>query len=620
MDEKQVDAAKTRRGRRKRRRVLVPIFNDVLREPLIALAHQLSDGRMIQVLGVVSVKSDEEMSQASSLTQELRTRVRKAVRAYGGKQWPRIIASTNPVFDVISFITGQNVSLLLLPWSAQNEAYCEIVESLLEHAPCPIALLQGSAPSKGDRILVVLRPGPDSEMALRLGLNLARSGGYTLSTLRSEGPIDDERANDDIPGINQVLEQLPQIEDAVLVSDDPVQAILKQAENFDLLIVGACETEDTGGGLHEPLSSRLFRESPIPVLYTCSRRSIEPQPQPDFAGIEAISILVDKWFAENTFSAREFENIERLHERKLAQGLTISLALPTLNEEKTVGKVIRTIKEALVDDVPLLDEIILIDSNSTDSTREIARSHGIPVYIHQDILPQYGKRHGKGEALWKSLYVTRGDIVIWIDTDITNIHPHFVYGLIGPLLHRPALKYIKGFYLRPIRVGDTTHARGGGRVTELTARPLLNLFYPTLSGFIQPLSGEYGGRREVLEQLPFSCGYGVEIGLLIDILERYGLGALGQVNLIKRLHRNQPLTSLSKMSFAIIQTVIRKIDRRDGLQLLHDVNRAMKLIRHEENRFFLEVERIAELQRPPMIEIPEYLSRRGENDAASLKR
>lgn len=575
---------------------------------------------MVQVLGVVPVESDEAMSQASYLTQELRTRVRKAIRAYGGRQWPRIIASTNPVFEVISFINEQNVSMLLLPWSAQNEAYCEIVESLLDCAPCPIALLQGSAPSKGDRILVVLRPGPDSEMALRLGLNLARSGGYTLSTLRPEASFDETQINDNIPGLNQVLEHLPHIQDAVLVSDDPVEAILKQAENFDLLIVGACETEEMGGGLRYPLSSRLFRESPIPVLYACSGKPIETQPEPEFVGIEAISILVDKWFAENTFSAKEFKNIERLHERKLAQDLTISLALPTLNEEKTVGNVISTIKEALMDDVPLLDEMVLIDSNSTDSTREIARGYDIPVYIHQDILPQYGERHGKGEALWKSLYVTHGDILIWIDTDITNIQPHFVYGLIGPLLHRPKLKYIKGFYLRPIRVGDTTHARGGGRVTELTARPLLNLFYPALSGFIQPLSGEYGGRRDALERLPFSCGYGVEIGLLIDILERYGLGALGQVNLIKRLHRNQPLTSLSKMSFAIIQTVIRKIDRRDGLQLLQDVNRAMKLIRHEESRFFLEVERIAELQRPPMIEIPEYLSRRGKNDAASLKR
>jgi glycosyltransferase involved in cell wall biosynthesis len=616
MTEKQIRKAKPRRGRRKRSRVLVPIFNNALGEPMISLAHQLSDGKLVQVLGVVAVESEEALSQASSLTQELRTRVRKAIRAFGGQQWPKIIASTHPVFDITTFIKEQNVNLLMLPWTTKNPEYCEIVESLLEYAPCPIALLQGSAPSKGDRILVVLRSGPDSELALRLGLNLARSSGYTLSTIRPEAPIDDPYIGDTIPGLDQVLDHLPQIEDAVLISEDPVNAIIKQAEKFDLLIIGACETEDVGGGLSEPLSSRLFKESPIPVLYICSGRQSLPQPQPYFEGIEAISILVDKWFAENTFSANEFNNLERLYHRKLEQGLTISLALPTLNEEETVGNVIRIIKQALMDKIPLLDEMILIDSNSSDRTRQIARSYNIPVHIHQNILPQYGERHGKGEALWKSLYVTHGDIVIWIDTDITNIHPHFVFGLIGPLLHRPNLKFIKGFYLRPIRVGGTTHARGGGRVTELTARPLLNLFYPALSGFIQPLSGEYGGRRQVLEQLPFSCGYGVEIGLLIDILERYGLEALGQVDLIKRLHRNQPLTSLSKMSFAIIQAVIRKIDRRDGLQLLQDVNRAMKLIRHEEHRFFLEVERIAELQRPPMIEIPEYHTRQGKDSAA----
>jgi glucosyl-3-phosphoglycerate synthase len=613
MTEKQIVDEKPRRGRRKRSRVLVPIFNDIPNEPMITLAEQLSDGTMVQVLGVVTVENQEAMSQASSVAQELRTRVRKTVRTYGGQQWPKIIASTDPAFDITTFIREQNVNLLLLPWSVDNPEYCEIVESLLEHAPCPIALLQGSTPTKGDRILVVLRPGPDSELALRLGLNLARSGGYPLSTLRSESPLDDHRVSDNIPGINQVLDHLPQIKDAILISDEPVEAIIQQAEHFDLLIVGACETNEVGGGLTEPLSSRLFRESPIPVLYTCSGRKSLPQPQPDFEGIGAISILVDKWFAENTFSAKEFENLEHLHRRKLDQGLTISLALPTLNEEKTIGNIIGTIKDSLMDDIPLLDEMIVVDSNSSDSTREIARGLDIPVYIHQNILPQYGERHGKGEALWKSLYVTSGDIVIWIDTDISNIDPHFVYGLIGPLLHRPNLKYIKGFYLRPIRIGGTTHARGGGRVTELTARPLLNLFYPALSGFIQPLSGEYGGRREVLEQLPFSCGYGVEIGLLIDILKSYGLEALGQVNLIKRLHRNQPLNALSKMSFSIIQTVIRKIDQRDGLQLLQDVNRAMKLIRHEERRFFLEVERIAELQRPPMIEIPEYHSRQGED-------
>jgi glucosyl-3-phosphoglycerate synthase len=280
-----------------------------------------------------------------------------------------------------------------------------------------------------------------------------------------------------------------------------------------------------------------------------------------------------------------------------------------LNEEETVGKVIHTVKTALMDEVPILDEIVLMDSNSTDQTRQIASELGIPVHIHQETLSQYGSRPGKGEALWKSIYVTHGDILVWIDTDIVNIHPRFIYGLLGPLLLNPGLKFIKGFYRRPIKVGDRIQAGGGGRVTELTARPLLNLFFPELSGLVQPLSGEYGGRRSALEQLPFSSGYGVETGLLIDLLERFGLHSIAQVDLRERIHHNQPLESLSKMSFAIIQTVIRKLERRYGRDMIADVNKSMKLIRYEPGRFFLEIERIAEQERPPMIDLPEYARR-----------
>ena len=287
----------------------------------------------------------------------------------------------------------------------------------------------------------------------------------------------------------------------------------------------------------------------------------------------------------------------------------VSLALPALNEEKTIGNVIQRVKEALVQATPLLDEIVLIDSNSEDSTRAIARGLGVPVYIHQEVLPNYGWRRGKGEALWKSLYCTRGDILIWLDTDIVNIHPRFAYGLIGPLLLRPDIQFVKGFYRRPLRVGDKIQAGGGGRVTELTARPLLNLFYPELSGVVQPLSGEYGGTRAALEKLCFFSGYGVEIGLLIDMLEKFGLSGIAQVDLQERIHHNQPLEALSKMSFAIIQAVIRKLESRYGQSILENVNRTMKLIRYEEGSFMLDIEEIAEHERPPMIDLPEYRER-----------
>ena len=269
---------------------------------------------------------------------------------------------------------------------------------------------------------------------------------------------------------------------------------------------------------------------------------------------------------------------------------------------------IQSIRGALVEDAPLLDELVLIDSNSADATRQIAARLGVPVHIHQELLPQYGARRGKGEALWKSLYVTQSDILVWIDTDIVNIHPRFVYGVIGPMLVNPAVQFVKGFYRRPLARGKKLEPGGGGRVTELVARPLINLFFPELSGVIQPLSGEYGGRREALERLTFFSGYGVETGLLIDVFEKYGLSAIAQVDLLERIHHNQPLEALSKMSFAILQAVIRKLEKRFDFFVLEEVNKTMKLIRSVEGGYYLEVEEVVEQERPPMIQLAEYLA------------
>ena len=185
-----------------------------------------------------------------------------------------------------------------------------------------------------------------------------------------------------------------------------------------------------------------------------------------------------------------------------------------------------------------------------------------------------------------------------------------MYGLLGPLLRHDTIQYVKGFYRRPIRVGDKLQAGGGGRVTELVARPLFNLFFPELSGLVQPLSGEYAGRRSALERLPFFTGYGVETGLLIDMLNEFGLRAIAQVDLQERLHRNQGLPALSRMSFAILQVFFRRLEDRHKLTLLEEVNRSMKLIRHEPGRYFLDIEEIGDVERPPMIALPEYCTAR----------
>jgi glucosyl-3-phosphoglycerate synthase len=232
------------------------------------------------------------------------------------------------------------------------------------------------------------------------------------------------------------------------------------------------------------------------------------------------------------------------------------------------------------------------------------------VFQHTSILPELGSYTGKGEALWKSLHVLDGDIVAWIDTDISNIQPRFVYGLLGPLLREPRVSYVKGFYQRPIRQGNKLISEGGGRVTELMARPLINLFFPELSGIIQPLAGEYAGRRALLESVPFYTGYSVEIGLLIDILDAAGLSAIGQVDLERRIHRNQPLGNLSQMAYVILQGAIRKLEERHRIELLTEVGRGMKLINQDRDRFNLEVREIGDALRPPMRTIPAYQERR----------
>lgn len=561
----------------------------------LAVAEAYQGARPPVIAGVVHVPDGLSLSRAAATTQALRTALRKLARDSGARLAPRVVVSHLAAQEILELARESGSDLLVLPWpDPQGESSAEIVR-LLEDAQASWAIVRGPLPAQGGRLLACLRPSPESELTLRLSLGLARVLGSRMTAWR---PLEGLEGDDAGVALDQVLEHLGGVEEGVELVEDRSDALDPLVATHDL-IVGGFDGDPLATLEDIPSGAQVRVRVPAPA-------GAEAGSPP---GLETISILVDKWFAENTFHAAEFEHLDRLLARKQASGLTISVALPALNEEATIGRVITTLKSSLMDDVPLVDEIVLIDSRSTDSTRSIAADLGIPVHIHQEILPQYGARRGKGEALWKSLYVTHGDLILWVDTDIVNIHSRFVYGLIGPMLLRREIMLVKGFYRRPMRVGDRMQAGGGGRVTELTARPMLNLFYPALSGLIQPLSGEYGGRRTALEQLPFSSGYGVEIGLLIDTLERFGLGALAQVDLLQRIHHNQPLPALSQMSFAIIQSVIRRIDRRYHLELLKDVNRSMKLIQYQRDRYFLEVSEIAEHDRPPMASLPEYRAR-----------
>jgi glucosyl-3-phosphoglycerate synthase len=313
-----------------------------------------------------------------------------------------------------------------------------------------------------------------------------------------------------------------------------------------------------------------------------------------------------EWFGKRTFHYQQFEPA-KLRAAKERLGLTVSVCLPTRDEAATVGTIVKALRKSL-ERSRLIDEIVVMDAGSVDDTATIALAEGARVFREQDVLPEVGPGSGKGEALWKSLHACRGDVICWIDADIRNFHPRFVHGLLGPLLMDPEVLYVKAFYERPIRERNSLRSTGGGRVTELVARPLLNLLWPQLAGVVQPLSGEYAGRRVALEQVPFSSGYGVELGLLVDLAERFGMDAIAQVDLERRVHRNQEVQALGRMSFGILQAVFLRLVE-EGRAAPGTYGTTLVQFSNQLREYHLEPREIVTTRRPPIVTVDGYLRR-----------
>jgi glucosyl-3-phosphoglycerate synthase len=273
----------------------------------------------------------------------------------------------------------------------------------------------------------------------------------------------------------------------------------------------------------------------------------------------AVSLRARSWQNTNTYHHRSFP-AERLAAERTA---TVSICLPARNEARTIGAILDRLLPLA--EIGVLDQIVVVD-DSTDGTADIARARGAEVYDQEDLLPELGPVLGKGDAMWRALGVLTGDLVCFLDADSEQFDAHFACGLVGPLLCDPGLEFVKGFYRRPFRVGGVTLPDGGGRVTELTAKPLLNLFYPELAAIQQPLAGEIAARRELLMRLPFVTGYGVDIGLLLDACAAVGLDALAQVDLDVRQNAHQPLRDLGPMAHAVLQAVAARLEREGRLR------------------------------------------------------
>ncbi len=272
-----------------------------------------------------------------------------------------------------------------------------------------------------------------------------------------------------------------------------------------------------------------------------------------------MSIRASAWSQSNSFAHAAFPPARLAAERTAS----VSVCLPARDEARTIGPILERL-------VPLqergvVDQIVVVD-NSTDRTAEIARSFGVEVHDQEDLLPGHGPVLGKGDAMWRALRVLHGDVICFLDADSERFGAHFACGLLGPVLCEPRIEFVKGYYRRPFRIGGVTLPDGGGRVTELTARPLLNLFYPELAAVQQPLAGEIAARRELLERLPFVTGYGVDIALLLDAYRLAGVDALAQVDLDVRQNDHQQLRDLGPMAYSVLQAVASRLEREGRLR------------------------------------------------------
>ena len=629
-------------------RILIPVANPATAEELIRLGADLLDPRAgeLTALGIVEVPEGMPLSEGATRARHARRLLQRVLdfAPEGTTIHPIVRIGRHAAEGIIEASAEQEADLIIFGWGGKSSvtrngsggAFSPTIDEVVRDAPGDIAVVKQRGSKEIRRIIVPVRGGPHAELAVHYAAAIAarHDAHVTVLHLVPPGITLAVRAQAEHALAQFMRQHLDGRGEGVVREAANVRnAILREADKADLVVMGASAQpigSDGSNHLFGALPEAIAARAKPTVIVVKTRETIGRQTFEQLASraetlaaadraaeeARAVPARVERWFGEANFHHHEFADLRRLVQLKEKQGVTVSLVLPTLDEEETIGPIVRRAIREMVGRVPLLDEILVIDSQSTDRTREIAEAEGARVVQHPDVLPRYGSFRGKGEALWKSVFETSGDIIVWADTDVRNWHPRMVYGTLGPLLHEPRLQYVKGYYQRPIVQEGVLKEGGGGRVTELVARPLINLFYPELSGMIQPLAGEYAGRRTLLEAIPFFTGYAVEIGHLIDATERVGIEGLGQVDLERRVHRNQELEGLSRMSFVILQAVMKRLEERRKARLFAELGSTMKLPRSGKGRLALEVIELADQERPPMIRIPEYLERRRGPESA----
>ncbi len=584
--------------------------------PLAAALAQQNNGQIV-LLGVVEAPAGQALDASAEAVAKLRASY-AALLTHDIAPVPvhsSVVVAHDLTEGIRTAVTEHQANIVLLGWQAEQSSserlFGQPINSLLRQPPCDVivARLRGDTPWQ--RLLLPVRGGPHTALACDVAVALAEYSDAMISVLYAANPRrpDDAAVRESLQDLRTMTRVTRWLERTIAVD----QAIRAEAPDHEVIVLGVTGRPDDPEAPLGPLADRILRQVDRSIILV--RHALAPteeQAQHIWQQQYELSATVDHWFAANTFSAADYADTQRLLTLKRAQGVTISLVMPTLNTEATLEAILGQLQDQLVNAVPLLDEIVLIDGGSQDRTAAIAAAYGVHVHQHAAILPQYGSFRGKGEALWKSLYVLNGDIIVWCDPKVSNFHPRLVTGVLGPLLQKRNLVYSKGFYQRTIEVGEPIVVSGGGRLTELTARPLLNLFYPELAGMLQPLAGEFAGRRSALEDVPLFTSYGMEAGMLIDLLDQHGLDALAQVDMVEPIERNQEPAPRSRIAFSITQVILQRVEQRQRVSLMEALNQTLKLITQlPAGGYHLELRELRDHERPPMTQIPEYRRLRG---------
>jgi glucosyl-3-phosphoglycerate synthase len=315
-----------------------------------------------------------------------------------------------------------------------------------------------------------------------------------------------------------------------------------------------------------------------------------------------------RWVEKRTVTPDQVPPLEILRARKRAERLRISVGVTAFNDAATIGHICRVIRRELMTEVPFVDELVVLDSESVDDTVLRARSAGAHVLNVNELMPEVPSYPGKGDSLWKSLTALSGDIVVWLNADIRNFAPHFVTRLVAPLLVDPTVGFVKGYYERPteidVEIDDVLYIAGDGHMTELLARPLLTMLFPELGGFFEPLAGEYAGRMDLFRRIPFFSGWSVDVATLIDVFEEIGLDGMAQVDLGPRVAGNRTLEDLGPRAYTTARTILARAQERKRIKLSPNASSHPLLVPHGGT---VDPLRIDDVERPPIDIVPPYI-------------